>query len=229
MTISQNEPERLVCLQVSPGFRPQVSQRRKVKVFLGVVVVVTLLTSCARRDAEPGASLVLPNHQLIGCISAHCQDLWEPGAPRLDASYPVSISLDVRHGCPFGLVARFDETVSLEAIKSAIDQRYSKWALPDNNNAATPVKLWRIEPEKFAIQLAVVEESNENMTLGQSLAQPLPTVGKTKVRASGPKQVIYYDVRKFGVSKRVGGWLIPFRLLPAICRQTRRNVCRFRF
>jgi hypothetical protein len=81
--------------------------------------------------------------------------------------------------------------VSLEVIKSAIDQRYSKWASPDNNNADTPVKLWRAEPERFAIQLAVVEESNEKVTIGQSLAQPLPTVEKTKVRATGPKKLIH--------------------------------------
>lgn len=163
------------------------------KVFLWVpaVVMVALLTSCTKPEVEHGVSLVLPNHRLIGCMSARCQDLWETGTPRPDAIYPVSISFDVRHGCPIGLVARFDQAVSLEVIKSAVDQRYSKWALPDNGNADTPVKLWRVEPEKFAIQLAVVEESNKNMTLGQSLAHPLPTVEKTKVRAPGPKQLIY--------------------------------------
>jgi hypothetical protein len=50
------------------------------------------------------------------------------------------------------LTAHYDQTASLEALKSAIDERYGKWA--QSGNADLPVKLWRVEPEKFAIQLS---------------------------------------------------------------------------
>lgn len=41
-------------------------------------------------------------------------------------------------------------------VKAAIDERYGKWANASNSTA--PVKLWRVEPEKLAIQLAVNDD-----------------------------------------------------------------------
>lgn len=48
--------------------------------------------------------------------------------------------------------------------------------LPTNrqaDNAGLQVKRWRVESEKFAIQLAIVDKEMEGMALGQALARPL--------------------------------------------------------
>jgi hypothetical protein len=55
-----------------------------------------------------------------------------------------------------GVIATYDKSVSIDDIKMSIDERYGKWALV--SNGTEPVKLWRVEPEKFAIQLAVHED-----------------------------------------------------------------------
>lgn len=52
------------------------------------------------------------------------------------------------------------DPVPLDNIKAAIDERYGKWAVPEFLNS--PLKLWRVEPEKFAIQLSVATKKVKN-------------------------------------------------------------------
>jgi hypothetical protein len=101
----------------------------------------------------------------------------------------MQLSIDVYRSCLYGMTARYDKSVPFQEIKAAIDQRYSKWALDTNADATVPVKLWRVVPEKFAIQLASVSKEEDDMTLGQALARP---PGKKKAATDElTKQVIY--------------------------------------
>jgi hypothetical protein len=96
-------------------------------------------------------------------------------------------------GCPRGIVAVYDKSVSMDDLKTSIDERYGKWGRADN--ATLPVKLWRVEPQKFAIQLAVTNEGTEGITPDQALAQAVGQAlghgDRTNMAEAGMKQVIY--------------------------------------
>jgi hypothetical protein len=72
-----------------------------------------------------------------------------------------------------------------------LNLHYANWAIPTNSDGASPVKLWRVEPEKIAIQLTVLDKETESMTLGQTLAQPLAQQRKTGTSEKVANQLIY--------------------------------------
>jgi hypothetical protein len=93
-----------------------------------------------------------------------CSQLWLINDPVLDAKYPKQLRIDfsdgsptghgslfeIPDGAPYGLTAVYDKSVTIEAVEASIDEHYAKWAYGD----PTPTgKLWRIEPQKFVIQL----------------------------------------------------------------------------
>src|SRR5271155_3915528 len=67
------------------------------------------------------------------------------------AVYPWQVLVDITDGAIIGLIARYDPVTPIDVIKAAIDDRYGKWAVPGLDKG--PAKIWRIEPEKFIIQL----------------------------------------------------------------------------
>jgi hypothetical protein len=67
------------------------------------------------------------------------------------AVYPSKVLVDINDGGIIGLIALYNPSTSIDVIKAAIDERYGKWAAPDFKTG--PLNLWRIEPEKFVIQL----------------------------------------------------------------------------
>jgi len=151
------------------------------------------LVSCgpATVKQENAGDVVLPNAKLLGCRSSGCSQLWQDKLPRANDKYPKEMIIDLSSGapCPLGVEALYDKSTSIEDLKASIDERYGKWAKDDNRTS--PVKLWRVEQEKFAIQLAVVDKGLERMTLGQALAQPLGQQEKGSVAEEGMKRVIY--------------------------------------
>jgi len=64
------------------------------------------------------------------------------------------------------MTALYDKSVSVDDLKTAIDERYEKWAHTDFANS--PVKLWRVEPEKFAIQLSVAGKEDEKKNIAEA-------------------------------------------------------------
>lgn len=159
---------------------------------IAVVVLAAFLTSSGQGKRDDGSHVVLPSAELIGCSSSRCSQLWqEDSSPRANAIYPKQVSIDIRNSCPAGIVARYDGNVPIEEIKAAIDKHYGKWAEAKNEAATVPVKLWRVEPEKFAIQLVTVDKDMEGMTLGQALAQPLGQQKEKNSKEEVAKRVIY--------------------------------------
>jgi hypothetical protein len=64
------------------------------------------------------------------------------------------------------MTALYDKSVSVDDVRTAINERYEKWALADFANS--PVKLWRVEPEKFAIQLSVAGKEDEKRNIAET-------------------------------------------------------------
>jgi hypothetical protein len=98
--------------------------------------------------------------------------LWSDN-PETDAVFPTQIIVDINHNCIYGFTALYDKSVSLDAVEAAIDERYKKWALADF--VKSPLRLWRVEPEKLAIQLSVADKKDE----------------KRNIAEAGTKQVIF--------------------------------------
>src|SRR5215831_6557870 len=102
---------------------------------------------------EKNKRLVLPNPKLLKCKSADCFQLWLETPTEPSATFPKELDSDVRQIRPF------------RRPQAAIDERYGKWAYPGNDNAALPVTLWRVEPEKFAMQLHVADKRDEKLNI----------------------------------------------------------------
>lgn len=153
-------------------------------------VVMAVLICSGLGGHQNGSRIVLPNPELLGCSFSKCSQLWQERRYS-KAIYPKQISMDIKGSCPLGIVARYDTSVSPEEIKAAVDQRYGRWAMRENEDANIPVKLWRVEPGKYAIQLAPIDQEMETMTLGQVLAQPLRQQEKKDGGKVVGEQIIY--------------------------------------
>jgi hypothetical protein len=132
------------------------------------------------------------------CTPGNISGLWQDETLGSTTVYPVQLLFDHvdARGCPQGIVALYDKTVSLEDIQAALNDDYGRWAKA--NNAGLPVKLWRVESEKFAIQLAIVgEHGNERPRVRQTVEGRSK---QTAIAEAGMKEVIYLS---FAVSEGV--------------------------
>ena len=73
----------------------------------------------------------------------------------------------MNQNCLYGMTATYDKSIPVEDVRAAIDERYGRWALPLDDPSG-PVKLWRVEPEKFAIQLSVADKKDEKMNIADA-------------------------------------------------------------
>jgi hypothetical protein len=136
------------------------------------VILILGLTQFHQAKEENGKRIVLPNPQLLRCKSSDCFNLW-PGTPPANAVFPKQVSLDFNQGCIYGLTALYDKSIPVDDVESAVDERYAKWVVPPF--AGPGLRLWRVESEKFAIQLTVADKYDE----------------KRNVAEAGTKKVIY--------------------------------------
>lgn len=72
-------------------------------------------------------------------------------------------------------------------LKVALDKEYGQWGQP--GNASLPVNLWRVEPEQFAIQLAVTEDRQERSA--DAIARAVDPRKRSNGAEGGMAQVIY--------------------------------------
>ncbi len=131
------------------------------KKIIATAIVLACLTSYGQVKHQTSKHVVLPNPKLLGCVSSDCSQLWQDKPPDTNDIYPKQVVVDLLHNdyCPSGVMAHYDKSVSMEDLKAAIDARYGKWAVADFN--AGSVMLWRVVPEKFAIQLAALDKRDE--------------------------------------------------------------------
>ena len=149
------------------------------KRIIAAVVLTLGLANCQAAKEENKSRLVLPNPKLLGCKSSDCFTLWLDRSTEANAVFPKQVIIDMNQNCLYGMTALYDKSIPIRDVKAAIDERYGEWVLPDNNDPAVPVKLWRVEPEKFAIQLAVADKRDE----------------KRNIAEAGTKRVIYIAFR----------------------------------
>jgi hypothetical protein len=102
-----------------------------------------------------GPGIVLPNHELVQPVGSSCTGIWEEVPKNGNTVYPAQMTLDIRDMSVHSLVARYDASVSISDIQSAINARYGSWALPESPTSTQ--RLWRVTPERFTISLDVGE------------------------------------------------------------------------
>ena len=105
---------------------------------------------------ENSGRIVLPSSKLLRCKSSDCFQLWQV-EPEQNVVHPKQVIIDMDQDCLYGMTVLYDKAISIEDVKRAIDARYGKWAVQDST------RLWRVEPEKVAIQLGVANKKDERM------------------------------------------------------------------
>jgi hypothetical protein len=124
-----------------------------------IAVIFTIILSLGGAGAKnaAGPNVVLPNSKLIGCKASDCSQLWQDMPTDAGAIYPHNISIDIENGAVLGIVAHYDKSVSMSDVKATIDDHYGKSTYVVDNETS-PVKVWRVESEKIAIQLAAEDD-----------------------------------------------------------------------
>jgi|SRR5271163_2147409 len=128
---------------------------------LAAVIVTLGLASGQRAKEEKGRHIVLPNAKVLRCKSSDCSQMWLEKYAETNAVYPKQVIVDMNQGCLYGMTALFDKSVPLDDIEAAIDERYGTWTVLQWRKRNSPIKVWRVEPEKFAIQLSVATKMDE--------------------------------------------------------------------
>lgn len=140
-----------------------------------VVLIILMLSfaNCQPAREESGKQFVLPNPKLLRCAPSECNALWLENASDPNAVFPKQLIIDMDQNCLYGFTVKYDKSVPVADVRAAIDERYGKWAVAGFKNSA--LGLWRVEPEKFAIQLTEIDRKDE----------------KRHVAEAGTKEVIY--------------------------------------
>lgn len=138
------------------------------KRLIAAVLLTLGLANCQTAKEENRSHLVLPNPKLLRCSSSDCFLLWLEKPAEANAVYPKQVIIDMNQNCLYGMRVLYDKSVPLADVKAAIDEHYGKWAYAKNGDATMAVKLWRVEPEKFAIQLSVADKKDEKMNIAEA-------------------------------------------------------------
>jgi|SRR5579862_1996135 len=102
--------------------------------------------------AHPPHHIVLPNPALVGCKTGTCTQVLPDKIADADAIFPWQVLVDFNGREVIGLIAFYDQPTSINDLQAAIDERYGKWAMASFRTGS--VRLWRVEPERIAIQLS---------------------------------------------------------------------------
>jgi len=121
-------------------------------------LVLTLGLTHFQGAKEEKSRVVLPDPKLLRCGSSNCSGLWLGGRQPSDV-FPKQLHLDLNQNCVYGLTAFYDKSVSIHDIELAIDEHYLESKNLDFEK--TRMRLWRVEPEKFAIQLSEADKKDE--------------------------------------------------------------------
>ena len=131
------------------------------RTFLATVVLVISLPIC-QSASEERKVIILPNPKMLGCKLADCSPLWLDKVAAANAVFPKQLIIDSNQRCVPGMTALYEKEVSFDDLKAAIDEHWGKFAVPGFEKSS--IRLWRVAPDKFAIQLSVADKKNKKMS-----------------------------------------------------------------
>jgi hypothetical protein len=150
---------------------------------IAALVVILCLPCLQGARGQSPAHFVLPNPNLLRCNGSDCSQVWPESVERKDI-FPKQVIVDVDHGCIYGITAFYDKSIPFEQLKAAVDDRYQQWSVKQANAV---LGLWRVEPQKFSIQLSVADQGDEKRHVaeaGTKLAIYIAFGGKSACSAS---------------------------------------------
>jgi hypothetical protein len=71
------------------------------------------------------------------------------------------MTIDFKGAYAYGITAKYDKLTPVNNIKAVLDRDYGQWAVPSLN--APPVMMWRVEPEKFTVQLSAGDDGTPQL------------------------------------------------------------------
>ena len=121
----------------------------------GWLFLLSTLMFCQTSQSDSRKAIALPNPRLFRCAATR---LWQDEKPQPGETYPARMFVDHfdKDGCPQGILALYDKSISEDQIRAAINQRYGKWA-----TVTGVVGVWRVEDERFAIQLTTIKDKKK--------------------------------------------------------------------
>ena len=131
------------------------------RIVLAMMVTVSLMPRSTAKHTNDGR-VVLPNSKLVGCKASDCSQLWQDMPTDGAAIYPHNSSIDIENGAVLGIVAHYEKSLSIGQIKSSIDDHYGKSTYVIDNETS-PVKVWKYEPERIAIQLSEEDDGKKQV------------------------------------------------------------------
>ncbi|MGB0035306.1 MAG: hypothetical protein WBP79_07525 [Candidatus Acidiferrales bacterium] len=135
------------------------------RIVIATVILMLGLAHFQTAKEENGGRFVLPNPKLLRCRSSDCFNLWLEDR-HADAVFPKQLRIDMNQDCIYGLEAVYDKSVSMHDIELAIDEHYLGSKYTDFEKYS--IRLWRVEPEKFAIQLSVADKKDEKRNVAEA-------------------------------------------------------------
>ena len=77
--------------------------------------------------------------------------------------YPIGVSIDVDAGKITGVVFHYEKSVAIHLIESEVNNTFSEWKVKPSTNNDVGVRLWRVEPMRFTIQLSTDNDGNPKL------------------------------------------------------------------
>src|SRR5277367_538074 len=97
------------------------------KALFMTAICVTFMcnVSLGQTNNQLSKRVILPNINLIRCMTSDCFQLLQDGPPRPGDIYPEHIDVAfVDRWCPFGLTERYNKAVSFDNVKAALEKQY---------------------------------------------------------------------------------------------------------
>ena len=136
-------------------------KRRSILFVLTVVFVSGMQISCQRPSHQTRqSSVVLPNAELLKCRFGECPQMWSTvGAkPSVITPWRVTIERLGNDPCPNGIIALYDENVSMEGLMDAVTEQYGSVYL----RGALPGGTWKDASKNLVITLfPLADESSQ--------------------------------------------------------------------
>jgi len=130
----------------------EVVNRRHIILVLTVVLVNGMQIACHQPSHHAVQSRVaLPNPELLKCRFAECAQVWSAAGAKPGAVTPWRVTIE-RLGndpCPNGIIALYDNNVSMEELMDAVTEQYGSVSL----KGASPGGTWNVVGKNLVISL----------------------------------------------------------------------------
>lgn len=149
--------------------------KRRFFSFLLATITVSSVLSAAQTPSvgDQKRGVIIPDTGLMKCRLGECATMWSTVGTKLGAVGPWRVTIE-RLGedpCPNGIIALYDESVSMEELEAAVSARYGPAYLKGAASGGT----WNDETNKAVINLAsLADEASPDTHLPADTPQQDP-------------------------------------------------------